>query len=66
MVDSIIRLPEVIERTGLSRATIYKRISCGLFPAQVSLGAQAVGWVEREIDEWIDERIKEARARELS
>lgn len=57
----ILRLPEVIARTGLSRATIYARMSQGRFPRPVSLGARAVGWIEAEIEAWIRERIAESR-----
>ena len=56
MTQSILRLPEVIDRTGLSRSSIYQRISDGTFPAPVVLGsgARAVGWRETDIDQWID------------
>ena len=56
-----LRLPEVLERTGLSRSTIYLRLEQGLFPKPVSLGGRAVGWIESEVDEWIGERIAESR-----
>ena len=56
----ILRLPEVLARTGLSRSTIYVRVDQGLFPKPVSLGARAVGWIE-SVDEWIQERIAESR-----
>ena len=56
-----LRLPEVLERTGLSRSTIYVRLDQGLFPRPVSLGARAVGWIESEVDEWIRQRIEESR-----
>ena len=56
-----LRLPEVLERTGLSRSTIYVRLEQGLFPRPVSLGGRAVGWIESEVDEWISERIAESR-----
>ena len=36
-------LPEVLERTGLSRSTTYVRLEQGLFPRPVSLGARTVG-----------------------
>ena len=57
----ILRLPEVLARTGLSRSTIYLRIEQGRFPRPVPLGGRAVGWIESEIDEWIRERIAESR-----
>jgi len=54
---TILRLPMVIARVGLSRSTIYKFIESGGFPRPVHLGPRAVGWIESEIDEWIAVRI---------
>ncbi len=50
MPTNILRRPTVEARTGLSRSTIYLRISEGRFPKPVSLGARAVGWPEHEVD----------------
>lgn len=62
----ILRLPSVIDRTGLSRSTLYQRISSGTFPKQVSLGRHAVGWIETEVDLWIADRVAErSRAQTL-
>ena len=61
MVTSILRLPTVKARTGLSRSTIYLRIKQGTFPAPISLGARAVGWVDSEIQQWLDEKIESSR-----
>ena len=52
--NKILRLPSVQARTGLSRSTIYLRIAEGSFPRQISLGARAIGWLEGDIDAWID------------
>lgn len=57
----IIRLPEVKERTGLSRTTIYSLLKQGEFPAHVHLGARCVGWLEHEIDAWIAARVAAGR-----
>lgn len=54
---SLSRLPQVRQRTGLSRAAVYQQIALGKFPAQVSLGGRSVAWIDAEIDEWISERI---------
>ncbi len=54
-----VRLPEVMERTGLSRSTIYVRVAEGRFPKPVPLGARSVGWIESELDEWFSDRIAE-------
>lgn len=61
MATTILRLPAVKARTGLSRSTIYLRMAQGTFPKQISLGSRAVGWLESEIDAWVDSRIKESR-----
>lgn len=47
-----LRLPAVLERVGLKRATIYKRIKAGTFPAPLQLGPRAVAWDEAAIAEW--------------
>jgi prophage regulatory protein len=60
---TIIRRNKVEARTGLSRSTIYDRIKSGTFPAPVSLGAQAVGWIESEIDNWLMARVEQSRSK---
>ncbi|MEW8339954.1 MAG: AlpA family transcriptional regulator [Candidatus Thiodiazotropha taylori] len=62
MVTTILRLPAVKARTGLSRSTIYLRIAEGSFPKSISLGGgRAVGWIEAEISEWLNQQIKSSR-----
>ncbi len=61
MATAILRLPAVKARTGLSRSTIYLRVSEGSFPKPVSLGGRAVGWVESEIQRWLEQRIEASR-----
>jgi prophage regulatory protein len=58
---AILRLSQVKQRTGLSRSTIYSRISEGTFPKQITLGPRAVGFIESEIEDWIQARIKLSR-----
>ena len=57
MEQRILRLPTVKSLTGLSRSTIYLRMSEGSFPKQVNLGSRAVGWISSEIDHWIEEKL---------
>ena len=64
MATAILRLPTVKDRTGLSRSTIYLRISQGKFPKPVSLGGRAVGWIEVEIEDWLNQQISTSRQRE--
>ena len=61
LTPRILRLPSVRERTGLSRSSIYLRISEGRFPRPISLGERAVGWLESEITEWLNRRIEASR-----
>jgi prophage regulatory protein len=63
MASIIIRLPEVISKTGLSRSTIYFQISKGNFPQGVPIGEHARGWLNHEIEEWIEARAAMRRDR---
>jgi len=49
MTHTILRLPAVKSESGYSRSTIYLRITQGLWPKPVSLGARAVGWPAEEV-----------------
>ena len=53
MGDRILRLPEVVNRCGISKRTIYRLEAAGRFPARRQLGPRAVGWVESEVRAWI-------------
>jgi len=53
---TIIRLAEVLHRTGFSRSTLYLLIAKREFPHQIFLGARSVGWIEQEVDAWIAKR----------
>lgn len=63
MAYSILRLPEVIRKTGLSRSTIYERVKKDpSFPQPISLGSRAIGFIDAEVDQWIESRINTSRA----
>jgi len=52
---SILRRKQVESRTGLCRSSLYRMMAEGRFPRQISLGgARAVGWIESEIDRWLE------------
>lgn len=61
MSQSLIRLSEVIRRTGYSRAWLYRLMSQGNFPTSIKIGSRSIAFVESEIDEWINQRIAESR-----
>ena len=51
--DRIIRLKTVINRSGLSRSTVYRKISEGTFPPKVKPSLNGDGWREYELNRWI-------------
>ena len=58
-MDRILRTPEVVRITGLSKTTIWRRVKNGDFPAPLRLGnlaTRSVGWREREVENWLDSR----------
>ena len=55
-MDRILRTPEVVRATGLSKTTIWRRVRSGDFPVPLklgSLGTRSVGWREGDIEEWM-------------
>lgn len=63
-----LRLKQVLARTGLSRSAIYDKLDPksrrydSTFPKQFKLGLGAVGWLEADINVWIESRISASRA----
>jgi prophage regulatory protein len=62
MLHKVLRLPEVISATGLSRSVIYAKMSEKAFPAPITLATRAVGWIESDIAAWQEARIAERDA----
>lgn len=61
--ETVLRLPQVRQRVGLSRSTIYALAACGRFPVPIKLGSRAAGWLASEIDAWLAARIHASRNR---
>lgn len=61
MAQQILRMPDVMLKTGLKKSTIHLKIHRGEFPRSVALGPRAVGWLESEIDAWIDGQVRASR-----
>ena len=51
--DRILRLHTVLDRTGLSRSTLYRKVENGTFPTQVRIAARCVGWRESAVGDWM-------------
>ncbi|MBZ2168910.1 helix-turn-helix transcriptional regulator [Marinobacter sp. F4216] len=62
---SILRLPETLRRTGLSRTKLYELQAAGEFPGSVKLSqhGNGVGWIESEVTRWVQGRISERDCR---
>jgi prophage regulatory protein len=57
MTRRILRRPEVKTKTGLPNSTLYQLIAEGKFPKQFRIGNRAVGWLEDDVDAWIDSKV---------
>ena len=55
-MHKVIRQREAIQRTGLSRTTIWRLERAGLFPLRRRIGRQAVGWLASDINDWLASR----------
>lgn len=63
MSNKIIRLPAVKEKTGLSRSSIYLRMTKEEFPRSISLGDRAIGWLEADIEQWLDDKVAASKVK---
>lgn len=55
--DRIVRIKTVLNRTGLSRSTMYRKIKDGTFPRQVPISINGTGWRESAINRWVENPI---------
>jgi prophage regulatory protein len=51
-MDKVLRIADVIERIGLSRISIWRKVRAGEFPAPIELSRNSIGWPESEIAQW--------------
>ena len=64
MSISILRIREVVTRTGMCRASIYNAMAAGTFPRSIAITATTVGWPSDEVDAWIARRIRDSRVKQ--
>jgi prophage regulatory protein len=55
--ERILRLSDVLYRTGLSRTTLYRKIAEGTFPHQVRISQKGSGWRASAVETWIDDPV---------
>ena len=58
----LLRIQEVLNKTGKSRSAMYRDVAAGLFPASIRIGDSAVAWLESDVEKWIDARVAESKA----
>ncbi|MBC6941929.1 MAG: AlpA family phage regulatory protein [Xanthomonadales bacterium] len=58
---TLLRLPDVVRRTGLSKTQIYRLTRDGQFPTGIRLSPRCTCWASSEVDAWIRNRIADAR-----
>jgi prophage regulatory protein len=51
--DRILRLNAVLDRTGLSRSTLYRKVQARTFPKQIRIAARCAGWRESAVNDWM-------------
>jgi prophage regulatory protein len=55
--QKILRVADAVQKTGLSRSTIYRLLEAEDFPLPIRLSKRAIGWTELQLDEWIAKRL---------
>jgi prophage regulatory protein len=51
--DRILRLNAVLDRTGLSRSTLYRKMDSGTFPKSLKISTRCAGWRESAVNAWM-------------
>lgn len=55
----LLRKPQVLEKIGVSAATLWRMCKVGMFPKPIKVGINSVAWIEQEIDDWIADKVSE-------
>jgi len=59
MGEKLLRRVDVLQRCGISVSTLYRLMAIGKFPKNVNISERAVAWSNSEIEQWIEERMRE-------
>ncbi len=57
----LLRVPEVTEKVGFSRVSIWRLEAAGEFPQRQQITSKTVGWIEAEVNQWIASRHRVER-----
>ena len=58
-MNKLLRIRQVVDRTGLSRTMVYHEMKRGAFPRNLKIGRRAAAWAEADVDRWIADRLAE-------
>lgn len=61
MPKRILRLPQVMERVGQNRSTIYTGVKNGTFPKPLKLSPRLIDWLESSIDDYLEALVEKSR-----
>ncbi len=61
MTKQILRMSDVVIKTKQSRSNIYLLMDKKLFPQSIKISERSIGWLESDIDGWIDDKVKSGR-----
>jgi prophage regulatory protein len=57
-VIRMLRLPQVIDATGLGKTKIYELQAEGNFPLRIKITSHSVAWIEEEAQAWLADRVQ--------
>lgn len=61
----VLRIAALEEKIGRKKSWIYAAVRAGTFPAPITLGGRAIGWLSADVDDWLEQQIKASRLRKL-
>lgn len=59
--ERVLRIQDVVAKTGLAKSTVLKGVQRGTFPKQVHLGPRLIGWREADILAWMSAQALDGR-----
>ncbi|HBY86719.1 MAG TPA: transcriptional regulator [Colwellia sp.] len=65
MNSEFIRLPQVLNLTGLGKTSVYKLMNNNTFPLAISVGVRRIAWRYSDVQFWIQQKIKERDNRKV-
>jgi prophage regulatory protein len=57
----LVKRKKVEELTSLSKSSLYRLMSDGIFPKPIRLGSKSVAWLKSDVEAWIGDRISASK-----